>query len=104
MRSVTMANMKAERELQRRRKVQLDAERAIEAVARGMPDTGTGRSSRRNRPGQAMSGLGTDLSAPPRQQKQPKLAPLNLEKMRRKNRGRDNRSDRQAGVAQVAAR
>ena len=97
MRSVTMANMKAERELQRRRKVQLDAERAIEEqVARGMPDTGTGRSSRRNRPGTAMSGLGLQTSARRLRgsRSQPKLAPLNLEKMRRKNSGRDNRGDR----------
>ena len=117
MRSVTMATMKAERELQRRRKAQLDAERAInEQVTRGVEQDiadqreqrqsrsqGNGglSSSRRQRPGTAASGFGLPASRHMKRaalrgsNSQPKLAPLNLEAMRRKGRSRSsNRTSR----------
>ena len=109
MRSVTMATMKAERDLQRRRKAQLDAERAVEeqvarGVAQGFADEGEqhrsgtrgSRGSRsRQRPGTAASGFGLPASRHMKRaalggsKSQPTLAPLNLEAMRRKIRSRE---------------
>ena len=104
MRSVAMATMKAERDLALRRKAQLDAERAVEnEVARNvgriedsLSSRGSSRKSRR--PDTARSGFKLPASHHMKRavlgasNSQPKLAPLNLDKIRRKSRSRGESS------------